>query len=288
MTESSRRQFVQRDREAEIAELAEAIADEYFPTERIEPSRIAQNKGITVSFGPYEDAFDGLLEYKGGRFHIYCNLDRVETSDSPRARFTLAHELGHFYIDEHRNALREGQAPPHPSLCEYESKNPAEQEADLFASNLLFPRLRFTALAKTLGAGIPGIVQLARQFGASITSTAIRYASLGIRPCSVIKWSTSGYAWKWLSAGTREAGFRKTIERISDIPPGSATARALAAESLPAAGHFQNGTTAGFWFPFIAKGSFRDEILIEQAMPLGRYGVLTVLYPQSGSFPWLR
>ena len=58
----------------------------------------------------------GMLEHRGGRpacwsggWHIYCNLDCVGQKDSPRARFTLAHELGHYYIDEHRNALVAGR-----------------------------------------------------------------------------------------------------------------------------------------------------------------------------------
>ena len=70
------------------------------------------------------------------------------------------------------------------------------------------------------------------------------------------------------------------------IPAGSATARALAGEPVPSAGHFENGTTAGFWFPFTPKGGFRDEILIKQAIPLGQFGVLTFLYPKGGVFPW--
>ena len=102
----------------------------------------------------------------------------------------------------------------------------------------------------------------------------------------MVKWSPEGYAWKWLSETTRAAGLRKTIEEAAAIPPGSATARALAREPVPGSGFFQNGSTVGFWFPFVAKGSYRDEILIEQAVPLGRFGVLTFLYPEAGSFPW--
>jgi len=131
--------YISKDRKEEIAELAETVADEHCPTGRVDPVLIAKAKGITLSFGRYEDAFDGLLEHCCGRFHIYCNLDRVERAGSPRARFTLSHELGHFYIDEHRNALKAGRAPSHPSFCDYESKNPVEQEADHFASCLLMP-----------------------------------------------------------------------------------------------------------------------------------------------------
>jgi hypothetical protein len=42
---------------------------------------------------------------------------------------------------------------------------------------------------------------------------------------------------------------------------------------------------AGFGFPFTAKGSFQDEIRIEQAIPLGRLGVLILLYPEDRLLP---
>ena len=109
-------------REREIADLAEEIAEEHFLDSQILPLEILKSEGITHSFGFYKQAFDGLLEHKNNRFHIYCNLDRVLHQESPRARFTLGHELGHFFIDEHRRALSSGRAPAHPSLCEYTSE----------------------------------------------------------------------------------------------------------------------------------------------------------------------
>jgi len=287
MTDSRKPTFLSSERKREICELAELVADEHCPGARVEPLAIATAKAITVSFGRYEEAFDGLLEHRSGRFHIYCNLNRVERADAPRARFTLGHELGHYYIDEHRNALRLGRAPAHPSFCEYESKNPVEQEADHFASCLLMPSVRFVQQAKRLPAGLGGILSLAGTFATSVTSTAIRYATLRVKPCVVVKWSADGYAWKWLSYDAREAGYRKTIESASDIAAGSATARALAGDPVPSAGYFQTGTTASAWFPSVPHGAFRNVILIEQAVQLGRFGVLTFLYPESGNFPWV-
>src|SRR5207247_1657430 len=108
------------------------------------------------SFGRYGDAFDGLLEHRSGRFHVYANLDRVEREDSPRARFTLAHELGHYFIDEHRNALAAGLALSHPSFCDFESDLPVEKEADHFASNLLMPAKGFRKLAARAPLGLEG------------------------------------------------------------------------------------------------------------------------------------
>src|SRR5439155_25692637 len=127
------------ERCSEIAELAEIVSLEHCPKGRIDPESIARAVGLTISYGTYRDCFDGLLEHLSGRFHIYCNLDRIESPNSGRAHFTIAHELGHYFIDEHRNALAAGVVPSHPSFCEHESEFLVEKEADHFASNLLLP-----------------------------------------------------------------------------------------------------------------------------------------------------
>lgn len=59
-------------------------------------------------------------------------------------RFTLAHELGHYFIDQHRRGLEEGKVRSHGSVVEFESELPIEQEADTFAASLLMPRERFS------------------------------------------------------------------------------------------------------------------------------------------------
>lgn len=279
------RQFrLSATREQEIAQLAEAVAEEYFPAKRIDPLLISRTKGITSSFGHYGDTFDGLLEHQRGRFHIYANLDRLEQKDSSRARFTLGHELGHYFIDEHRNALAEGLAPSHPSICEYESDLPVEREADHFSSNLLMPTTRFMKVANSVPVGLEAILTMAKDFGTSVTSTAIKYVKADIVPCAVIKWNREGFAWKWLSTETFRARYRKTIESVRKLQPDSPTAKAIAGEQLPQTGFFSAGTTASAWFPFVNSCGASNAILIEQAVSLGRFGVLTFLYPESGSY----
>ena len=277
------RHLVAPGRAAEIAELAEAVADEHCPEVPVDPLAIARARRITASFGPYGDAFDGMLEHKAGRFHVFCNADRVGGADAPRARFTLAHELGHYYIDEHRSALEAGRAVAHRSQCEYESPNLAEQEADLFAANLLIPRERFDAKAKAAAPGLGGITALAERFRTSITATAIRYAACDAGPCAVVKWTWSRYAWKRLSSAAFAARLGPTVQAPSDLPADSPTRRALAREEPPPEGYFQAGTTASAWFPRVGAGEFRDVIFIEQAIGLGRFGVLSFLYPEGRS-----
>jgi len=146
------------------------------------------------------------------------------------------------------------------------------------------PQLRFIRSAKVAPFGMAAVLALANEFGTSVTSTSVRYVGLDIRPSLVVKWSASGYQWKWLSATTRLANYRKTIEEPSRIVPGSATARALSGEAPPSEGFFQTGTTASAWFPFVSGGSWRDVILIEQSVALGKFGVITLIYPDSGDF----
>ncbi len=287
MARKIHRQLVAVDRVGEIAELAEAVADEHCPTGSVDPEAIARAKRITFSYGDYGDAFDGMLEHRAGRFHIFCNLNRSQRRGAPRARFTVAHELGHYYLDEHRNALAQGRTRAHRSLCQYESPNLAEQEADHFASNLLMPPGRFAARARPIRPGFQGIIELAKHFATSVTSTTIRYACADLAPCAVVKWSWRGYDWKWLSAETFRARFRKTIETRKEITEGSPTWRALNRELPPEQGFFEAATTASAWFPHVRQGQFRDVIFIEQAMPLGRFGVLTFLFPEGGAYDFL-
>jgi len=214
-------------------------------------------------------------------------LDRVERAELPRARFTVGHELGHYFIDEHRNALKLGFAPSHPSFCEFESDLLVEREADHFASNLLMPGTRFKKLAVRVPTGLDGILRIAEFFGTSVTSTAIRYAKFDIVPCIVIKWNSDGFGWKWLSTETFRAKFRKTVETVNELPSDSPTVRAIAGESVPPQGFFSAGTTAAAWFPYIDDRGSRNAILIEHAMSLGRFGVLTFLYPESGSYTFV-
>ncbi len=271
-----------RPRIDEIESLAESIADDYFPGQPIEPSSIANKKEIGFAFNRYGDDFDGLIEHKLGRFFIYLNLDRLESPLTPRARFTFAHELGHYFIDEHRNALKKGVCPSHGSIAEYQSRNPVEMEADLFASSLLMPTLRFTKRMKKLRHGWKAIDQLCKDFGTSRTSTAIRYVSLTDRPLAVVKWNRDGFGWRWLSSSFCDSRLFKTIDSISSLPEGSATLKALRGEPLPEAGFFSCGSVVSSWFPFIKGGSVRNDILVEEAVPLGRFGVLTLLYPENG------
>lgn len=274
------------ERQADIADLAESVVETNCSSGRIDPAAIIQAKGIALIYDHYENAFDGMLEYDSGEFFIHCNLDRENTPGSPRARFTLAHELGHYFIDEHRNNLVSGEVRPHPSLSDTATSDLlVEREADFFASRLLVPDSRFVFCAKRVGNGLTGIVRIAAEFEVSITCAAVRYVSSGLFPCVVLKWADSDLSWKWCSREFWNLGFRKTIETAIRLPPGSATLDCIGEADSMTSSIRSNAATAAYWFPHATMGSAWNIVLQEEAMSLGRFGTITVLTPHRGSFP---
>lgn len=275
---------IRSDRLIEISDFAEFLADEYFPNKKVEPLELVREQKITHSFDDYKDAFDGLLEYRAGRFHLYANITRLKHIASPRARFTFSHELGHYFIDSHRNALKSGLLKPHPSFCEYESNWEIETEADHFASHLLMPTSRFAKQAQRVQRGLKGITKLSEDFGTSMTAAAVRYVKEEVVPCAVFKWHTDGrLQWKYLSTETFRARFVKPVDTIGTLPIDSPTAR-MHFDGGSASNYLQAGTTAATWFRHVQTGSDRNIIFLEEAMQLGQFGVLTFLHTEAKQY----
>ena len=75
-----------------------------------------------------------------------------------------------------------------------------------------------------------------------------------------------------------DSGLGRTIDSIDHVPRDSATGLALKGVTPPSSGFFESGGTASFWFSQRKYGG-GDPILIEQAISLGQFGALTLLYP---------
>lgn len=261
-------------RAEDIQALAEFIAESYFPQDRIDPFDLAEHNDITYNFGHYADAFDGLLEYRDASFHIYGNADKIRDEHYPRARFTFGHELGHFYIDDHRQLLESGAASV-ACLTDFQSDATAEREADLFASHLLMPTQRFRSCARHLK-GAAAVRKLSEMFGTSLSSTAIRYARLNVAPMIVIGWTSAARRWCWSSSQFAELTKNWALNDPSRLPADSETVRILhEATAAPAS----RGTTLSTWFPRIHAASYHNALMIEEVLPLGGFGVITLLYP---------
>lgn len=145
------------------------------------------------------DTFDGMTIYDQSKFFIHINTDRGNNRDTPRGRFTLAHELGHYFIDSHRIGLKEGILEPHPSNTNRKQFFRIEREADFFASNLLMPEPRFrnALIGQKFSPEILNNLKL--KFSVSTTACAFRFADIGNHPIMIVYAENKTIKWRHCS-----------------------------------------------------------------------------------------
>lgn len=259
-----------------IAALAEAVALDTCGHGPVDPARIIEAiPDLTWSQGDYGSSFDGLIEFDGVDFHIYVNAEHCRF-DAGQGVFTLAHELGHYVIDEHRIWLK---AHPNCSILfrAAHQERPHEYEADVFANHLMLPTASFRARVRSPEPDAAAIIDVATYFRTSLTSAAIRFCELEPFPCAIIAWSATG-ACRWVRTSPRvQAWFPAVVQTLDGPRAGSATAHMLADGRASTRIRTQTAPVTT-WFPDlrIAARSAVPE-LTEQAIPLGRHGAITVL-----------
>ncbi len=182
-----------------IRRLAEYLAMEY--SEDITPlEKIVAAEELDLFYDSYGDSFDGLTVYDRGQFFIHINTQRSNKPQSTRARFTIAHELGHYFIDNHRIGLKSGLLTPHFSVNNENTSNRIEREADYFASCLLMPEDRFKKFVHRKKFDFSIIREAAEHFNTSNTATAIRFSAIGNHPLMIVFAEQGKIRWKWASA----------------------------------------------------------------------------------------
>jgi Zn-dependent peptidase ImmA (M78 family) len=181
-----------------IKDLAAAISSIY--SQKIKPlEEIVKSEDILLIHDCYDlNTFDGMTVFDNSEFYIHLNTDRVGSANSNRSRFTLAHELGHYFIDNHRIGLMEGTIAPHPSFIDQVQNRSIEREADYFASCLLMPEVTFSKDIQAKKFNFDIIEFLSKEYNVSKTAAAFRFADIGNHPImivfsdrGVIQWSYS-------------------------------------------------------------------------------------------------
>ncbi|GAB3999482.1 hypothetical protein GCM10028807_49820 [Spirosoma daeguense] len=140
---------------------------------------ICRDERISIITDDYQDFFDGMLAWDGEKFFIHLNTKKGNTIDSRRGRFTIAHELGHYFIDYHNKGIRTGNIPVHASNLSLSHSDEIEREADYFAANLLMPRDKLRALTGGKKFSIDRIIELSNFFNVSLTSAVLRFIEVG-------------------------------------------------------------------------------------------------------------
>ena len=134
---------------------------------------IAAKHQIRVRRGPHR-SFSGMLIRKDGRALIGVN-----SSEAPvRQRFTIAHELGHFFLHPKKDAFVDYRDNSRDVM-----RTPREKEANMFAAALLMPSeplLRdFRSFAK-VGLTEDELHALAKRYRVSDDAMRFRLINLNI------------------------------------------------------------------------------------------------------------
>lgn len=175
-----------KNNKKELQRLAEYIALQY--EGKVTPiEEIVIEEELNVFYDNYEsNTFDGMTIFDNGKFYIHLNLDKGNNRNSDRGRFTLAHELGHYFIDSHRIGLKMGLLEPHPSITNQKQHTLIEREADYFASCLLMPESRFIKDTGNKKFSFKTIDFLSTEYKVSRTAAAIRFSQIGNHPIMIV------------------------------------------------------------------------------------------------------
>lgn len=172
--------------------LADEMAEHFKLVAPVDPFEVIRHEHPLLVAGgrDFGDRFDGKLKYNKDkkRFLLFYNTryDRWQEPGThhPRTRFSICHELGHYFIDAHHKYLLRG-GRPHPSRGEFKTAAQMEREADAFASSLLLPTHLTDPVLNNGELTIGKIDKVATDFGASLLCTAIRGIRLSDLPCAI-------------------------------------------------------------------------------------------------------
>lgn len=240
----------------------------------IRPKKFAQSIGINViPFQPPQRDISGCLMMDRGAFGIFYS---TAIKNEGFQNFTVAHELGHYFIDDHPSAvLVDGK---HLSRSGYISKDRYEREADAFAAALLMPWKLIDPVIRTSTPGFESIKTLSDACESSLVASAIRYCEVTsecvaavVSHCGVVEFMTASDSFRLLPG-------IDWLRKRENIPPDVPTRRL--GTDIAWVGRCEvalEGSLLNQWFPDAAKQEVEEDVV-----GLGSYDrTLTVLVTEA-------
>ena len=132
------------------------------------PELLEERFPLDVDFSPLPEVVDGLCVSVGGRALVLVGSGKP----SSRQRFTLAHELAHYLVDD--------LDPLYVDERGVRARSLAEMRANAFAAHLLMPEPGVRAAIEGVGDDAERAVRVALTFGASVSAAAYQLGNLGL------------------------------------------------------------------------------------------------------------
>lgn len=162
--------------------LAANLIDEYCISgpKQLNVEEIANAENLFIVERPLKN-FWGMINYKNNYGLITISS---EISGTNQKIFTITHEMGHFFNErfkaEHLRGCNE------QDLIKYKSKKYNEDNANIFAAELLMHRPWFMDYTKNTEPSIELLIDTANYFNVSLSAAAIRFIEIGHMPAAII------------------------------------------------------------------------------------------------------
>jgi Zn-dependent peptidase ImmA (M78 family)/transcriptional regulator with XRE-family HTH domain len=134
------------------------------------PELLEERFQLDVDLSPLPEAVDGLCVSLGDRVLVLVGSRKP----SSRQRFTLAHELAHYLVDD--------LDPFHVDELGVRARSLAEMRANAFAAHLLMPETGVRAAVEGIEDDPERAVRVALSFGTSVSAAAYQLGNLGLLP----------------------------------------------------------------------------------------------------------
>jgi hypothetical protein len=271
--------MISKLRRLEVAKIAEDVV-KAATTLPIDPIALAKSHDILVQpIVSIQPGVSGFLMRQGNDFGIGYS---TKLDNQGFINFTVAHELGHYFLPGHPEKLFSTGSGTHASHSGFISDDPCEGEADLFAASLLMPSNLFLKALRRAGQGFPAIEQLAQQCVSSITATAIRYAEFAEDPVAVVVSIAGAVEYCCLSSAIRELTGITWLKRGDSVPRTATTARFQRdPENIANGRKIEGSSTLDEWLFGAPRVDMQEDVV-----GLGHYGkTLTVLFTEEAIEP---
>lgn len=188
-------------------------------------------------------------------------------------RFSVAHELGHYFLPDHPEEIRKAGGQHFSRAGFTEGTSSIELEADHFAAGLLMPGGLVRSHLDQHQVGLEGICRLAADARVSLTAAAIRAAECASFPLCIIVSSGTEVRYAFPSDAFKRLGKRIFLRKGDSLPAGVTAAFNAQPENVIAGRRATGECDLMDWFD-----TDRHTPLDEEVIGLGSYGfTLTVL-----------
>ena len=237
----------------------------------VDLEHLAKTHDIVVKpMGESNHGVSGMLVRHGNAFGI---LYDASIHNEGYQRFSIAHELGHYFVDGHLDHIPFDNGL-HSSRADFVSDDQYEREADYFAAGLLMPTTLMRGVMRGHQDGLNSINAIQLSARTSMTASAIRYAGLTEIAAAVIISRNCKVDYCFISDDLKSLHGLSWLRKGTPVPTGTVT-ETLARKriELRRGASFEDEIDIREWF-----GGTQSVQVLEEAVGLGNFDrVLTVL-----------